>query len=50
MGDFKLCLRCGEKTERRVTTGNETGKWTAFELGWEGRCACGGSWIREVKT
>ncbi|SCZ97001.1 BZ3500_MvSof-1268-A1-R1_Chr4-2g06923 [Microbotryum saponariae] len=45
VGSFKVCTRCGEKAERKV--GNETGKWAAYELGWETRCMCGGAWRAE---
>ncbi|SCV69521.1 BQ2448_2541 [Microbotryum intermedium] len=44
-GSFKVCTRCGEKAERKV--GNETGKWAAYELGWEVKCMCGGAWRAE---
>ncbi|GAA6034279.1 hypothetical protein JCM8097_003821 [Rhodosporidiobolus ruineniae] len=51
------CLRCGRKTHAATSyvpdpaAGVEggaggQGKWRRFEEGWEGRCVCGGNWVR----
>lgn len=41
-GSFRMCTRCGEKSEATEREGTETGRWQAYELGWEVRCMCGG--------
>lgn len=40
----KSCTRCGDRTELKRRTGMESGRWVAWEQGWESRCACGGAW------
>ncbi|KAK4058635.1 GTPase-activating protein [Microbotryomycetes sp. JL221] len=47
-GDVKKCLQCGSKTEKRMLSGTETGRWTAYELDWEAKCSCGGQWIWDM--
>jgi hypothetical protein len=47
-GHFRQCTRCGDRTEKRATLGTETGKWSAYELGWDARCMCGGLWLGQV--
>lgn len=46
-GLFQRCTRCGERAERRVLLGSETGKWSAYEIGWEHKCMCGGLWYAD---
>jgi hypothetical protein len=49
-----LCLRCGGKTS--VETKNPFGsnhsypKWTVWELMWQLRCICGGSWLSYARN
>lgn len=48
-GQERRCVRCG----RRTRAGGEgsllgSGKWSGVEEGWEGRCGCGGGWVRSV--
>ena len=46
-GLFQRCTRCGERAERRVLLGTEAGKWSAYEIGWEQKCLCGGLWYAD---
>lgn len=46
-GRFRVCTKCGERNVRSGAAnglGVETGKWAAFEMGWDVRCCCGGLW------
>lgn len=56
---FRQCTKCGRRTttagpmatkgvaelEQQQHQIVPAGKWAAFEMGWEVRCACGGLWI-----
>ncbi|GAA5836987.1 hypothetical protein JCM11251_004465 [Rhodosporidiobolus azoricus] len=51
---LRQCLRCGRKTAAAETVASESAtavwdgaeKWRRFEEEWEGRCVCGGGWVR----
>ncbi|KAF9484725.1 hypothetical protein BDN70DRAFT_872266 [Pholiota conissans] len=48
-GSRGLCLRCGGKTSLEIkesfASNHSYPKWTVWELMWQLRCICGGSWL-----